>query len=385
MDQKTAALYLARACMHALRIFPVKEKKILFCSFTGKSINCNPMYFNRFLLEYASAEYEYVWVVNDPERIFVPEDLKGKIRLVKAGSPAYFRELATAGIVIYNVGLPSGSLVPKRKTQIWVDTWHGGGAFKAADMNAEKTPVRQAIDRMIGRQIDIFLSSNRVFTEQVSRAMQVKLSHFQPTGLPRNDLFFRDFSMCRDKVRKALGIPEEQKLFLYAPTFRGNFLHAKEAEAIDYEAVKEALEERFGGNFAVLERKHHAVQATETKGTYSASDYPDMQELLAAADVLITDYSSCMWDFALTDKPGFLYFPDVRQFDRNKDFYTQPEEWPYEYAESTEALRQLILSYDPEKAEKRRNAFFEKVGNYEKGTACAQLAELLKIKKKENR
>ena len=99
-----------------------------------------------------------------------------------------------------------------------------------------------------------------------------------------------------------------------------------------------------------------------------------MQELLAAADVLITDYSSCMWDFALTDKPGFLYFPDVRQFDRNKDFYTQPEEWPYEYAESTEALRQLILSYDPEKAEKRRNAFFEKVGNYEKGTACAQLA-----------
>ena len=140
-----------------------------------------------------------------------------------------------------------------------------------------------------------------------------------------------------------------------------------------------------GGNFAVLERKHHAVQATETKGTYSASDYPDMQELLAAADVLITDYSSCMWDFALTDKPGFLYFPDVRQFDRNKDFYTQPEEWPYEYAESTEALRQLILSYDPEKAEKRRNAFFEKVGNYEKGTACAQLAELLKIKKKENR
>ena len=145
-------IWRAHACM-CFGFSGKREKDTVLLFYRKKHKTVIPCTLNRFLLEYASAEYEYVWVVNDPERIFVPEDLKGKIRLVKAGSPAYFRELATAGIVIYNVGLPSGSLVPKRKTQIWVDTWHGGGAFKAAGYERRENACA-AGDRPDDRQAD---------------------------------------------------------------------------------------------------------------------------------------------------------------------------------------------------------------------------------------
>lgn len=382
MDIKIAGMYLVRGGMNLFRFFPVDRKKILFCSFAGKSINCNPMYFNRYLLDCVRGVYEYVWAVNDPENVFIPEDLKEHIRIVKAGTASYFYEMMTAGIVIYNVGLPAGSLIPKRKAQIWVNTWHGGGAFKAADMNAEKTPFRETVDRIVGKQIDVFLSSNRIFTERVSEALNVEIGKFRSTGLPRNDLFFGKTDRYRKKVCRHYGVPEEKKILLYAPTFRGNFLHAKEAEGLDYPSIKEALESRFGQEFVILERKHHAVSPTVSEGVYPASDYPDMQELLAAADVLITDYSSCMWDFALTDKPGFLFFPDLMQFDCEKDFYTRPEQWPYTCTQSTEELCMQIKTYEKEQAVKKRDDFMKLTDSFEKGTAAEQLMSILGIRKK---
>ena len=212
--------------------------------------------------------------------------------------------------------------------------------------------------------------------------MKVDVEKFRETGLPRNDLFFRDTEKCRAKVCRWFKIPKEKKLLLYAPTFRGNFLNATEVKRFDYTVVQKALEKKFGQEFAVLERKHHAVRSKGSKGVYPASEYPDMQELLAAADVLITDYSSCMWDFALTDKPGFLFFPDLDQFDREKDFYTSPEQWPYALAKTEEELCRRIEEYERETALKKRDDFMELAKNCERGTASEQLMELLGIEKR---
>ena len=141
------------------------------------------------------------------------------------------------------------------------------------------TSVQKTIRHMVGRQLDVFLSSNRVFTEAFPEAMEVEPSHFYNTGLPRNDLFFGDYSYCREKVCRYFKIPEEKKLLLFAPTFRGSFYQAEDVDNLDYSRVVRALEQRFGGSFAVLERKHHAVKLKITEGVYHASDYPDMQEL----------------------------------------------------------------------------------------------------------
>lgn len=379
MSLKMAGIYLARLLMKGFCIFPVKKKEILFCAYAGKNISCNPMYFNKYLLENGRTDLSCLWAVRDVQNTWIPPELEGKIRLIRVKSPAYFKAMMTARIVIYNLGLPLGSLVPKRKNQIWVQTWHGGGAFKAAGRDTSMTAIQKSVEKLTGKQIDIFLSSNQRFTDVFPEAVEVQASHFYNTGLPRNDIFFGDLAQYREKICRYYGIPETKKILLYAPTFRGDFYHAEDNGKMEYGDIVKALEERFGQEFVVLERKHYAVQPEISEGVYPASDYPDMQELLAASDVLITDYSSSMWDFALTDRPGFLYTPDLRRYRQERDFYTPIEKWPYPYAENIGELIERIKKYNFQEEKERRDSFFCLVKNYEKGTACRQLKELLKL------
>mgnify|MGYP005807063559 CR=1 FL=1 len=379
MNLKLVGIYLVRFLMRGFCLLPVKKKEILFCAYVGKNISCNPMYFNKYLLEQGRTDLCYLWAVKDVENTWIPPELNGRVRLIRVKSFAYFKALMTAGIVIYNLGLPMGSLAPKRKKQLWVQTWHGGGAFKAAGKDTNMTPVQKAVEKMTGKQIDIFLSSNQRFTDVFPEAVEVEASHFYNTGLPRNDMLFGDLTPFRKKVFRYFGIPEDKKILLYAPTFRGDFYHAEDNGTVEYRRILEALKERFGQEFVVLERKHYAVKPEISEGVYPASDYPDMQELLAAADVLITDYSSSMWDFALTGKPGFLYTPDLKHYTQERDFYMPIETWPYPYAETLDTLIWQIQTYDPQKGEELRNTFFRLVNSYENGTACRQLKELLKL------
>lgn len=379
MNLKLVGIYLIRFLMRGFCLLPVKKKEILFCAYVGKNISCNPMYFNQYLLEQGRTDLSYLWAVQDMEKTWVPPELDGKIRLVRVKSFAYFKALMTAGTVVYNLGLPLGSLVPKRKKQVWVQTWHGGGAFKAAGKDTSMTPIQKAVEKMTGKQIDIFLSSNQRFTDVFPEAVEVEKSHFYNTGLPRNDIFFGDLTKYRKKVFDYFGIPGNKKILLYAPTFRGDFYHAEDNGTMAYKRILKALSERFGQEFVVLERKHYAVKPAVSEGVYPASEYPDMQELLAAADVLITDYSSSMWDFALTGKPGFLYTPDLGEYRQERDFYTPIEMWPYPYAENVDDLIRLIRNYEFREEKERRDSFFRLVNNYERGTACRQLKELLKL------
>lgn len=379
MNLKLVGIYLIRFLMRGFYLLPVKKKEILFCAYVGKNISCNPMYFNQYLLEQGRTDLSYLWAVQDMEKTWVPPELDGKIRLVRVKSFAYFKALMTAGTVVYNLGLPLGSLVPKRKKQVWVQTWHGGGAFKAAGKDTSMTPIQKAVEKMTGKQIDIFLSSNQRFTDVFPEAVEVEKSHFYNTGLPRNDIFFGDLTKYRKKVFDYFGIPGNKKILLYAPTFRGDFYHAEDNGTMAYKRILKALSERFGQEFVVLERKHYAVKPAVSEGVYPASEYPDMQELLAAADVLITDYSSSMWDFALTGKPGFLYTPDLGEYRQERDFYTPIEMWPYPYAENVDDLIRLIRNYEFREEKERRDSFFRLVNNYERGTACRQLKELLKL------
>lgn len=379
MNLKLVGIYLIRFLMRGFCLLPVKKKEILFCAYVGKNISCNPMYFNQYLLEQGRTDLSYLWAVQDMEKTWVPPELDGKIRLVRVKSFAYFKALMTAGTVVYNLGLPLGSLVPKRKKQVWVQTWHGGGAFKAAGKDTSMTPIQKAVEKMTGKQIDIFLSSNQRFTDVFPEAVEVEKSHFYNTGLPRNDIFFGDLTKYRKKVFDYFGIPGNKKILLYAPTFRGDFYHAEDNGTMGYKRILKALSERFGQEFVVLERKHYAVKPAVSEGVYPASEYPDMQELLAAADVLITDYSSSMWDFALTGKPGFLYTPDLGEYRQERDFYTPIEMWPYPYAENVDDLIRLIRNYEFREEKERRDSFFCLVNNYERGTACRQLKELLKL------
>ena len=107
------------------------------------------------------------------------------------------------------------------------------------------------------------------------------------------------------------------------------------------------------------------------------TDYPDIQELLAAADAVVSDYSSCIFDFALSGRPAFVYAPDRAKYETERGFYYPLAETPFPVAESPAALAAAIAAFDEAAYARRCADFFAAKGSVEKGDAAAQAAEII--------
>jgi predicted RNase H-like HicB family nuclease len=106
-------------------------------------------------------------------------------------------------------------------------------------------------------------------------------------------------------------------------------------------------------------------------------DYPDMQELLCGADVLITDYSSCVWDYSFLKRPCFLFVPDKEEYTANTGFYVSVEEWPFMQADTLEELVDNMKNYDEALAKKEIDNHLQALGSYESGECCKVIGERL--------
>lgn len=145
-------------------------------------------------------------------------------------------------------------------------------------------------------------------------------------GHPRNDIFFdtKKMQMARQKVAVAYGA-EGKKILLYAPTFREDY--RTDCYGLDFFHLAKHIKRRFGGEWVFLVRLHPRIRdmadeiLPSAAGIVNATRYADMQELLAAADCLITDYSSCAFDFMLTRRPVFLFATDIHEYDTERGFY----------------------------------------------------------------
>ena len=108
------------------------------------------------------------------------------------------------------------------------------------------------------------------------------------------------------------------------------------------------------------------------------SDYPDMQELLLVSDVLVSDYSSCMWDFCLTGNPCFVFAGDLEEYEQtDRGFACPMENWPYMAAYDMEQLEQNIRSFDAEGYSQKVTTHLQEMKSYDKGNAAWQVAEMI--------
>ena len=105
--------------------------------------------------------------------------------------------------------------------------------------------------------------------------------------------------------------------------------------------------------------------------------YPDMQDLLDLADILITDYSSSIWDFSFTGKPGFLYIPDSTEYIEERGFYLPFSQWPFPYSGTIDGLCTLLASYSTEENHKRTSAHQNLLGSYECGYATGKIVDII--------
>ena len=196
-------------------------------------------------------------------------------------------------------------------------------------------------------------------------------------GLPRMDFFFReDAPALKQKIRRTLGLSDDVKLAMYAPTFRDGSDSLEDYD-MDFESLSRALVQRFGGKWTVLCRLHPNVKQEVVDSPYylDVSRYPDMQELLLLADILITDYSSTIFEFAEMGKRVFIYANDVEEYRQNRGLRPEFYELLFPCAESNEQLTQAILDFDEARYSKDVAALNEKFSLYDDGHASEAVVE----------
>lgn len=374
--KKILVAYIARLCFLPFHIFRIKKTRVMFTSLTGGNYmeySCNPKYIYEYLRDYAQGKYEIIWAVSQPEKYgFLSEN----VCLVSHFSIQCFYYLLTSKVVITN-----GSYVPWmpfRKGQTVLNTWHGGGAYKKLDIG--NGYLKHLIDKrnaLAGKNTSVFVTSSDAFCQYVIRGAFCFRGEVLSCGMPRNDFLVKEQTQeARKKVEVWCEI-EGKKILLYAPTYRKNGNYKK----LDMNRTIELLTRLTGQTWVCLERLHrYEAGESEQNGSgriINVNEYPDMQELLGAADMLITDYSSSIWDYSFLERPCFLYVPDLERYRRARGFYEDIETWQYPYATDYEQLYHLIADmeeYDWHAIAKKHH---DKLKSCETGHAAETVVEYI--------
>lgn len=371
-EKFTMMLYLL------MRVCSINKRKIVFCTSKGKRYGDNPMYVSDELLS-RDSDFEIVWLLDKSLKINLPD----RVKRCDYNWLSVIYELVTSRVWVDSNMKYSGFL--KRKGQLYIQTWHGSYGLKKIAGDVEENSKNKLSNiykrdfKYNAKKTDIMLSNSARTTEIYRRAFWFK-GKILEYGSPRNDLFFKDVEEYKRKVYRYFGL-KNQHIVLYAPTFRNDY--RTDDLKIDYKRMQKALQIRFGGEWVVLVRLHpfNLVDAADfieyTDTVLNASEYSIMQELLVVSDVLVTDYSSCMFDFATIKKPCFLYATDVERYKAERGNYFELEELPFPVSENNEQLEQIILGFDGSTYERDLDTLFKTVGLNETGHASEKVADYI--------
>ena len=352
----------------------IDPKKVIFITFQGK-YTCNPKAIAEEFIR-RNSDYKLVWVVRKEdlkERDKFPSELK----LVVRESLEFYKELASSKFIIENANDTVYMKYNKRPGQVIIQTWHGSLGFKRLDKVKNEAWVAKADE--LGNETD-FIVSNSEFENMVYRTSYWENTEILEYGHARNDMLLNKtkYNKMNKKVREYYNIDKNTKILLYAPTFRDDF--SADTYNLDYAKLLDAVKEKFGGNWVIMVRFHFKLRNVDfsddlTDNIINATDYYDMQELLCAADIGITDYSSWLCDFVLTEKPGFIYCNDMDKYVDERGFYYPLSETPFPVSKTNDELEKNILNFDIKKYEKQRQSFLKKRGCYEKGNASKRIVD----------
>jgi CDP-glycerol glycerophosphotransferase len=289
-----------------------------------------------------------VWQVKKSYSHNFPPSLK----IVRYGSIFAIYEEVTARIWIDNCR--KQSYVRKRRGQFYIQTWHSGPAEikkieRDVENNLSPAYVKQA--KHDSTMIDLFLSyGNSDKRSEFMRATYWYEGDIFKCGCPRDDIFFTQNFRTRDKVLNHFHLDNDSKLILFAPTFRNNFTAS--TYNLRFDSILDILSKTEGGKWVFLVRLHPNISEKASmldffnNNIINATEYDDMQELLFAANILITDYSDCMFEYGFLKRPIFLYFTDITDYRKERDLYFDIFSLPFPIAQSIDELIKNIRDFN---------------------------------------
>ena len=367
-------------------IFPIKQNRIAVCTFEGKGgFGCNPKYIVE-ELHNQDKEYEFIWFVNDMNKEFPEYIHKVKNTL---WNRAYW--LSTSKVWIDNYRNPFGT--KKRKGQLYINTWHGTLCIKPiGKYRGDLLPkIAEIVSEDDSKNIDYVLSGSKWCDEHYPLGLLYG-GEIIRTGSPRCDILINRGEEERKTIRDIYNIPENANILMYAPTFRGGSQSTNRSVAtgemqIDFEHLIEKLETRFGGEWYILLRLHPQLAANNeyckvkkaNEKIRDATQYRDMNELMAGIDAFITDYSSAIFEACLMKIPCFIYADDLEDYVQDRgDLFFDMYELPFPVALNSSTLMKNVENFNIKTYEKKLEAFVVEQGITEDGKASKRVVDLIK-------
>ncbi|GAA2254863.1 hypothetical protein GCM10010430_43280 [Kitasatospora cystarginea] len=302
----------------AARVEPLREA-VLYDVFGGRGYADSPRAVHAELARRASG-LRHLWTVDDAQA-----ELPDGVEAVTVWSAEWYEALATCRYLVGNTHFPE--FVRRRDGQVLLQTWHGTPLKRIAHDVATGWLDGDGYLRRLAQEVpqwSLLLSPNSFSTPILRRAFRYD-GEILESGYPRNDLLARPDAALAAAVRRRLGIPEGRRVVLYAPTWRED-ARSGDGYRLDLRLDPQAARRALGADHVLLVRPHsHVLQRCPGRGDgflYDVGDYPDTAELLLIADVLVTDYSSVMFDFANTGRPMLFFTHDLAHYrDDLRGFY----------------------------------------------------------------
>lgn len=290
---------------------PIRES-ILFESFQGKVIGDNPYAIFQ-EVESRNPDFELIFTVNS--KTAAPTGA----RAVRHGSFSWLRALATSKGLVNNTNFPG--YFRKRTGQVYIQTWHGTPLKRLGRDIVDAVPTGSYL-KMMDREASFwdYLISPSPYCSELFPGVFGYGGQIIESGYPRNDLLLNR-AQDRDSIRSLLGISDStKKVVLYAPTWRDT----RRTATGNWKPVN-FLTDSLGEDFILLYRghsnTHSAHSSSVAANAIDVTEHENVAELYLAADILVTDYSSSMFDFSVTGKPMIFLTPDIDNYVASRGFY----------------------------------------------------------------
>lgn len=362
---------------------PKKEKMVIFESFHAKQYSDSP----RAIYEYMKTNYpdfQLIWSVDKQSAALF--DGFG-VPYIRRFTLRWFLEFPRAKYWVNNVRLPNW--MPKPNNTVYIQTWHGT-PLKKLGIDIEEIHMPDTDTESYKRNFvleaskwDYLVSPNAYSTEIFKRAFDYRGKVIE-SGYPRNDVLTSPAEGQLQDIKRNLGIPVDKKVMLYAPTWRDNEFYQKGKYRFEFQFDLERWKQEFGDEWVLLSRMHYLVAenfdfSAHAGTVYDVSSYPDIRDLYLISELLITDYSSVFFDYAVLNRPIVFFMYDLDNYrDQLRGFYMDIEnDAPGPIVQTEAALFEAInaLAGSDVLANPKFNIFRNKFSSWEDGHAAQRVVE----------
>ena len=362
----------------------IQNNKIIFLNFSG-NFDCNVKAIALKILEKKN-KYELVWAVFKHTNVWDFDNFPAKIKIVVYGTLDFYKELASSKYIFDNSINMISYAYRKKRGQILFETWHGSLGIKMFGRQANND--YEWHNKADVESLDTnYIISNSLLEDDIYRKTFWQKTNILRFGHARNDVLFLNednlaIKEIKDKIRFRYKISPNAKWCLYAPTFRDE--KNLSVYKMDFISLKEALSERFGGEWVILFRYHDGTkrqfwdEIENPENVVNVSDYPDITDFLACIDAGITDYSSWICEYLLRRKPGFIYAQDYEAYSsKERPLIIDLKDLPFPYSTSESSLFETIKNFNNDDYIEKCDAFINKCGSIDDGKASERIYQFL--------